>query len=424
MEAETCKKELVIEIPVDVVQRESESVTSQYARVARIPGFRPGHAPPSLVRNRFKKDIRDEVVQSLLPKFFQNAVKDQKLAVVGQPQIADLKFEDNQPLTCKVTFEIYPSIELKEYKGLEAEQEAATVAESDIDQAIEKLQEREATFEVVPDRPAANDDYVAVSYQGRNLKDPENHPVEAKEAIVHLGGKGTVAGFNDNLVGSKPGEVREFNVTYPPDYPQKALAGTEYHYRVEVQSIKKKSLPPIDDELAKSVSDFSTLAELRTKVREDLTKARERRVEEKAREKLLEQILKAHEFPVPEILVEERLDSILEGTWSRLLTQGVDPRTMEVDWRKIREDSRSDAERQVRTALILDKIAEAEKIEATDEEVDNIIREMAQERREPPATLKTRLTRDGGLAKIESSCRSQKAIDFVYRNAKITTQSK
>lgn len=424
MEADTCKKELVIEIPVEAVQRESENVTTQYARVARIPGFRPGHAPASLVRNRFKKDIRDEVVQSLLPKFFQNAVKDQKLTVVGQPHIADLKFEENQPLTCKVMFEVYPAIELKEYKGLEAEQESATIAESDVEEAIGKVREREATFEAVPDRPAAKDDFLMVSYKGLNTKDAENHPVEAKEAMVHLGGEGTVEGFTENLVGSKPGEIREFDVAYPDNYPRKALAGTQYHYRVEVQSIKKKVLPPIDDDLAKSVSDFSTLEELKSRMREDLTKARARRVEEGAKAKLLEQIIKAHEFPIPEILVEERLDGIMERTFSLLLKQGIDPRTTEIDWRKLREDSRSEAEKQVRSSLVLDKIAEAEKIEVSEEEVDNILREMAQESGEAPAALKTRLTREGSLGRIESRCRSQKAIDFIYRNAKITTQSK
>lgn len=420
MEAETCKKELVIEIPVDVVRREADTVTAQYTKMARIPGFRPGRAPASLIRNRFRDDIKSEVVQTLLPKFFETLVKDQKLSVVGQPHFDDLKFEDDKPLTVKATFEVYPSFELKEYKGLEAGEDAATVADADIEQTLDKLRERAAAFEAVPDRPAQDDDYLDVSYHGRDVKDPESRPVEAREAMVHLGGKGTVAGFTENLRGTAPGEVREFNVTYPDDYPQKGMAGKTYHYRVEVRSIKKKVVPAADDDLAKTISEFSTLDELRNKIREDLKEGRQHRVEAETKQKLMEKLLAAHDFPVPQALVETQVDHKLENTLSQLLSQGIDPRTIDIDWKKIREDSRPDATREVQGSLILEKIAEAEKIEVTAEEVDEIIREMAQERRETPAALKTRLTRDGMLARIESSRRNQKALDLIYRSAKIT----
>ncbi|HEV2232205.1 MAG TPA: trigger factor [Terriglobia bacterium] len=420
MEAETCKKELVIEIPVDVVRREADTVTAQYTKMARIPGFRPGRAPASLIRNRFRDDIKSEVVQTLLPKFFETLVKDQKLSVVGQPHFDDLKFEDDKPLTVKATFEVYPSFDLKEYKGLEAGEDAATVADADIDQTLDKLRERAAAFEAVPDRPAQDDDYLDVSYHGRDVKDPESRPVEAREAMVHLGGKGTVAGFTENLRGTAPGEVREFNVTYPDDYPQKGMAGKTYHYRVEVRSIKKKVVPTADDDLAKTISEFSTLDELRNKIREDLKEGRQHRVEAETKQKLMEKLLAAHDFPVPQALVETQVDHKLENTLSQLLSQGIDPRTIDIDWKKIREDSRPDATREVQGSLILEKIAEAEKIEVTAEEVDEIIREMAQERRETPAALKTRLTRDGMLARIESSRRNQKALDLIYRSAKIT----
>lgn len=423
MDAGTCKKELVIEIPVDVVRREAESVTAQYKRVARIPGFRPGHAPPTLVQRRFREDIRNEVVQTLLPRFFENVVKDQKLSVVGRPRFEELKFEDDQPLTCKATFEVYPEFELKEYKALEVEEEPATVTEADLNQALAELQQHAATFEAVPDRPASDDDYVAVSYRGRDLKDPESRPLEAREAIIHVGGKGTVAAFTENLRGSKPGEVREFEVAYPDDYPQKSLTGKTYGYRVEVQSIKRKVLPAIDDDLAKSVSELKTLEELRGKVREDLEKRRKRRIESAAMQKLLEKLLETHEFPVPQALVEAQLDRKLENVLTQLMRQGIDPRTTEIDWRKIREESRPEAEREVRGSLILEKIAETEKIDVTDEEVDEIIREMAEERHEAPAALKTRLTREGVMDRIQSSRRNQRALEFIYRNAKIIRKS-
>jgi trigger factor len=423
VEATTCKKEVVIEIPVDVVQREADSVAGQFAKHARIPGFRPGRAPTSLVRRHFRDDIRSEVAQTLIPRFFQTAVKDQKWEIVGQPRFEDLKFEDDQPLTCKATFEIYPEIELQPYKELEVEEEQAEVTDADVDKALEDLREGAATFEVVTDRPAADDDHVTVNYRGHDLSSPADRPSEAKEAVIHLGGKHTVAAFTENLRGAKAGEVKEFPVTYPADYPQKTLAGKTLSYRVEIQSIKKKVVPPADDELAKSVSEFSTLEELRGKLRQDLAESARRQAEIGAKQKLAEKLLEAHPFPVPELLVEAQLDRKIERTLGQLLSQGIDPRETQVDWRKVREDARPEAEKEVRVALVLSRVADAEKIDLTEEEMDDVIREMAKERHMTAAELKTRLTRDGKLDTLKSTRRNQKALEFIYRNAKIIRKS-
>ncbi len=419
MEATTCKKELVIEIPADAVQREIASVAGQFAKRARIPGFRPGHAPVSLVRRHFQGDIRSEVAQTLIPRFFQTAVKEQKWEIVGQPQFEDLKFEDEQPLTCKATFEIYPDFELKPYKELEVEEEQAAVTDADVDKAIEELRESAATFEVVEDRPATDDDHITVSYRGLDASSPTSPPPEAKEAVIHVGGKHTVPAFTENLRGVRVGEVKEFPVTYAEDYPQKTLAGKIVSYRVEIQGIKRKAVPPADDELAKSVSEFKTLEELRAKVRQDLEKGAQRQAEMAAKQKLAEKLLEGHDFPVPEGLVEVQLDRKIERTLGQLLQQGIDPRQTQVDWKKVREEARPDAEKEVRAALLLTRVADAEKIDLSDEELDNVIREMAQERHITPAELKTRLTRDGKLDTLKSTRRNQKALDFVYRNAKI-----
>jgi trigger factor len=247
--------------------------------------------------------------------------------------------------------------------------------------------------------------------------------VEARDVSMQLGGTETVAAFSENLRGARPGETREFEVTYAEDYPRKALAGKTFRYRVEVQSIKHKVVPAADDELAKSVSEFATLEELRAKLRKDLMDRAGHRVEMEAKQKLVQQLLQLHEFPVPEVMVEAQLEHKLERTMRQLVSRGIDPRQAPVDWHKVREDSRPDAEKEVRASLLLSEIADAEGLEVSEEEVDEVIREISQEAHEPPATLKTRLTREGELDSIKSTRRNQKAIDFIYRNAKITRKS-
>ena len=420
MEADTCTRELVIEIPADTVEREAERLASQYARVARVPGFRPGHAPRGLVRRHFRDEIRSEVLQSLVPKSFGEAVKNHNWSVVGKPSFEDVKFEDNQPLTYRATFEVYPEFELKAYKGLEVEQEPATLTDADVDQALEELRQRLATFEVVSEEPAREDDYVTVSYRGRDVSSPEGEPIEVREGVVHLGGKGTAAEFRENLLGSRPGDMREFDVAYPADSARESLAGKTVKYRVEVQAVKRKVLPPIDDELAKSASDFNTLEELKANLRTDLEKGRKTRAETVMRRKLVQKLVEAHEFPVPERMVEAQVDRKLEGVIAQLLKQGIDPRTADFDWPKLRREIRPEAERDVRGSLILEKVAEAEKIEVSEQEIDEAIRQIAEERHETPAALKTRLTREDGLARIQFSLRSQKALDLIFENAHIT----
>jgi trigger factor len=419
VEAETCKRELLIEIPVDAVRKESDKVAARYSRSVRVPGFRPGHVPAHIVRQRYREEIKSQVVQLLVPKFFNDAVKGQQLSAVGEPEFEDLKFEEGQPLTCKATFEVLPEFELKEYKGIEAKEEPVNVTDAEVNKGLEELRESAATYEVVSDRPAKDGDDVTISYQGRDLKDPKAEPIEGREIVIHLDAQdgGT---FDEHLRGAKADDRREFEVSYPEDSPSKRLAGKTISYRVEVHGIKRKVLPGVDDELARTVSEFSTLEELRGKVRQDVERLQRRNIERTVRQKLVEELLKRHEFPVPESMVKDQLEHRMESAVAQLVAQGIDPRLAQLDWGKLREKMQPEAEQAVRAAIILERIAGAEKIEVSEEELDQRIREIGEHRGEAPAAVKTRLTRDGGLAKLQSSCRSQKALDFVYRNAQIT----
>lgn len=422
MEVETCKRELIIEIPSDVVRKEAEGLAVQYARTARVPGFRPGRVPRELILRRFRGAIREEVAQTLLPKFFQNAVKEKNLAVVGDPRFEELKIEDDQPLTCKVMFEIYPAIEVGDYKGLEVSEERAAVADADVDKALEEMREGAATFEVVEDRPAADGDVLNVRYEGWDRKAPKARLIESTEGTVRLGEKHTLAEFNQNLQGTRPGDVREFEMTYPADFPESKLARKTVHFRAEVQAVKHKVVPPLDDELAKTVSNSPTLEELKVVLRKQIEEQRGREAEAAARRKLMDALIERVKFPVPEALVEDRLDEKLRSLAGQLIDQGVDPQRANLDWAKLRTDLQSEAEKEVRGSLILEKIADAERLEIVEEEIDEAIRQLSAGSGETPAALKTRLTRNGRLARLQSGRRNQKALDLVYRNANVVRQ--
>jgi len=422
VEAETCKRELVIQIPFNVVQKESENIAAQYARKARVPGFRPGRVPRDFILRRYREAIREEVAQILLPRFFHDAIKEQHWDVAGEPRFEDLKFEEEKPLTARATFEVYPQIELGEYKGLEVSEDHVPVTDADVDQEIEKLRQEAATFEVVEDRSSAEGDTLEVRYEAWDVKSPKNKLLEVKDGIIRLGEEATLAEFNENLRGVKPGDTREFEVTYPGDFPLKKLAGKTVKFRVEVQALKHKVVPPLDDDLAKTVSDVSTLEELRAKLRKELEEERQREAEATTRRKLMDMLIERVKFPVPDILVEERLDEKLRSMLGQLYDQGVDPLKANINWSQMRADLRPDAEKEVRSGLILEKIAEAERIEVSEEELDEDIRRLAAGSRESAATLKSRLTGSGGLNRLQFRRRIQKALDFVYRNAKVTRQ--
>lgn len=417
MTSDNCEREVQIEVPVEEVKRETDSVTSGYRRVARIAGFRPGKAPAEIVRRRFWKDIRGEVLQNLLPRHFANALKEQKFQAVGTPKFEGLNFEENQAITCKAKFEILPEFEVGEYQGLEATEKVEPVTEEEIKRTLDQLRERIATFEVVEGRPAKDGDFLETEYQ--TLPDGEPSKAQApRRALVELGAEGTPKEFSEHLRGVAAGETREFPVIQ--DSPSKS-EGTQktVQYRVTVHAIKKKNLPPVDDELAKSVSEVDTLKQLKSQLQEKLENIKKQQAQQNTMQELLRRLVDPQSFPVPETLVESELNRKLQQTAMELMTQGIDPRTTKIDWDKYRREWREAAEKQVRAQLILDKIAEAEKIEVSEEELDAKVREMAQQRGETPATLKSRLTEEDALVKLKFSCRQDKALEFIYRSAKL-----
>jgi trigger factor len=416
----TCRRELDLEIPATDVQKAVERVAREFARVARVPGFRPGKAPIPLIRRRFADDIKGEVLQSLVPGQIDKAVKDQKLIPITQPTIDHVDYAEDRPLKFRAIFEVLPEFELGTYKGLQVEVEKAQVGDADIDKTLESLRERASTFVPVENRALENGDYAQLKLVGTPVGGGE--PLRADNVLCHLGAEETLEAFTQNLVGANPGEQRRFEVDYPADYPDRKLAGKKFVYSAEVVAVKQKKLPELNDELAKDVSEVKTLDELRSKIREDLETELEARHAAAVRDAVLAKIVAAHDFPVPEALVENQMDVRLERAVRSLAAQGVDPRAVNVDWVAMRRRQHARAVEDVKAELLLDRIASAENIEATDEDVDREISRIAERSGESAPAVRASLTKQGALVRMRSKLRSEKTLEWLEKNSEVKTR--
>jgi trigger factor len=417
--ATTCRRELDLEIPADEVSKKMESVAKEFARVARVPGFRPGKAPVSLIRRRFAEDIKGEVLQSLVPQRVEQAVSEQKLTPVSQPHVEKLDFNEGQALKFRAVFEVLPEFELKDYKGLELEMPVMDITDEDVNKTLEEMRERAAAFAPVEGRAVENGDFVQLKLLGA----PEGggEPLQADSVLCHIGAEETMESFNENLRGASIGDHKKFDVQYPADYPDAKLAAKLFHYEVDVTGIKTKKLPDLNDEFAKDVSDASTLDELKKKIRESLDHERDHRQKDLLRGKVIEALVKLHEFPVPESLVEHQMDIRLERVVRSLAAQGVDPRAVNVDWVTMRSRQKDRAADDVKAELIVDRIATAESIDINDEELRHELEHAASHSGESVAAIEARLTKQGTLDRMKAKLRSDKTLDWLAQNSQIRT---
>src|ERR1700739_2038190 len=291
----TCRKELDLEIPAEEVSKAAEKVAKDFAKVARVPGFRPGKAPISLIKRRFADDIKGEVLQTLVPEHVEKAVAEQKLTPVSQPQVDKLDFQEGHPLKFRASFEVLPEFTLGNYKSLEIEMPEMNITDESVDNTLAEMQQRAATFAPVEDRPAQDGDFVEVNLLGP----PEGggDPLQADSVLCHVGAEETMQPFNENLRGANVGDHKDFDVTYPADYPDAKLSGKTFHYAVDVLGIKTKKLPELNDEFAKDVSDATSLDELKKKIHENLEHERDHRQKDLQREKIIGELVKLNDFP-------------------------------------------------------------------------------------------------------------------------------
>ncbi|HYM07457.1 MAG TPA: trigger factor [Terriglobales bacterium] len=411
------RREIAVEIPVEEVTRETASLIQKYQKLARIPGFRRGHVPASVIRQRFAEDLKSDVVEALVPRYFRKEADRQGLIPVSQPQVTDLHLKDNEPLRFKASFEVMPEIKVEGYKELRAERPDVAVTDEEVEQSLNGAREQHATFTSVEGRALADGDYAQVSLDGEP-KDGDGKPVHMDEVLVEIAGKNTMPEFTENLRGASPGDERVFEVTYAQDAQEQRLAGKTFTYTVKVQSIKQKSLPELDDQFATQLGEFKTLDEVRQRIREGMESERKHAAEHEAKDKLVAELVKRSDFEVPEALVDRQVDVRLERGLRALAAQGMKTEDIKkMDLNRLRVGQREQALQEVKASLLLDKIAEEEKIEVSDEEIDREIEALATQSKQTPEAIRARLTRDGALDRIRNRIRSEKTLDFLYRQS-------
>lgn len=412
---EGCKHEVEITVPVDEITSETDRVVAKIQQKVRLPGFRPGKAPASLIRSKFAKEVREDVLESLLPKYFQKRLDEEELKVVGRPNVKEVDFKEGEPLRFKAEFEIAPTIELLEYRGVTVHYGDPEITGEDVAKRLEEIRDQKAQFVNVDPRPAEHGDFAVVSLD--SLKGAAE-PIHQEEMILHVGESETLPAFSEALLGMSPEDEKEFDVTYPEDYGQEKLAGKTVRFRMKLKMIRTKELPDLNDEFAQYLGDYTTLDDLRESVRKSIFHEREYHAQQKAKSELLGKLIDTHDFAVPEAYVERQIEAQLTQQLQELQERGVDPAKLKIDWAKLKESQRARAIRDVKGSLIIDKIADRESIAATNDEVDHEVQRIAKQAKEPVAAMRKKLEKEGILGRIAYRIRSDKTLNLLFEHAR------
>jgi trigger factor len=415
------KREISVEIPAAEVARETELQIQRYQKSARLPGFRAGHVPASIIKQRFGDGLRADVAEALIPKYFRREAEKLGLIPVSQPRVTDMHMHDGEPLTFKASFEVLPEIQVEGYKDLRADKPEINVTDDDVEQALTSLREQHATYTTVEGRPLAEGDFAQASMDGKP-KDGKDvakaNPVHMEDVLIEIGGKNTVAEFSQNLTGASAGDERTFDVSYPEDSSDKRLAGKTFVYTVKVNGIKQKGLPELNDDFAKELGEFTSLDQVRKQIRENMEAEKRHTAEHEAKDKLVAELVKRNDFEVPESLVDRQIDLRLERGLRALAAQGMKMEDLKkMDLPRLRAGQREQAVHDVKSSLLLERIADLEKIEVGDEEVNRELEALARQSKQTSEAVRARLTEDGGLDRIRIRIRSEKTLDFLYHQS-------
>ena len=414
----SCQRAVSIEVDPESLKPDHSAVCNKYQRQARVPGFRQGKTPMSLILQRFKNEIREDFLEASVQKHLLEAIKTENLQPLDHPHIHELSYNEGEPLRFTAEFEVLPELNLSNYRGREIERVPVEVKEEEVEATIKTMQERMAQYLPVTGRAIQTGDFAVISYIGK-LGDPSKKDIEAKDTYCEVGSDNTLPEFSENLLGAQAGDKKSFPVKYPNDFPNKELAGTEVQYDIEVQDIRQKQVPELNDEFAKDAGQYGSLEELRNKVRESITSNKEQAAQSDMQEKLVELIIQNNPFDVPGVMVKKQTENRLNDYVRSLIARGVHPKTLDINWAEFQERQKELAVTDVKVALVLEHIAEKENITVTEEELDQDISKRAQESQQAFEAVKSRLTKDGATDRIRDRIRNKKSLDLLLNLASV-----
>jgi trigger factor len=415
------RKTVRVEIPTDVVDTEINRVARDFARKARVPGFRPGKTPPRVIKQRFKEQILHDVAHDLIPRAVDEALHEGGFEAVDTPDVRDVKIEEGHPLTFTASFDTVPSFDPGDLATIAFRRASSAINDEATASALQRLRDRAARFEPVEGRGVDHGDTLVVDLERRDGGAESTRPPDVhKDVNVELGAKANPPGFDEQLLGLDVGATKEFTIHYPADYPIGELANTDVSYTVTVKGLKRRVVPELDDEFAKDLGEFDTLDALKARVREDLEHEAKHAAERDDRAQLMKQLAARLPFDVPPSMVEREVDRRIEEFARRLMDQHIDPRQAGIDWNAFRDSQREVSRETVAAALVLDEITRREQLEVTDDEAAREIERYAERTGRTPAAVRAGLEKEGGLSRVYAGLRREKSIDFVMARATIS----
>lgn len=404
--SEGVERLLEVSVPLATIKDAEEQTARKYATSVRLPGFRPGKAPASMVRKRFKEAIRQQVLESLVQEAFKEVMEREKLDVAAQPHVHDVKFDEGQPLTFELHLEVRPKLELARTEGFRIARPSAEVTDEMAAEQIEALRDQKATWAPVEEQPREGDmvQVLLATPAAEGDEMPEGSPYN-----LVLGGGQAIPGVEELVMELTPGETKERVVKWPADFPDEAQRDQTKNVRVTLQEVKRKTAPALDDAFAREVGDFDSLAALETAVRSDLENQAKRDADAQVRQGLLDQIAEANPFDVPPSWVNRMIDAYMQAY-------------------KIPDDQRQQfgaefaavAEKQVRRDMIIDALSEQQLLQATEKDVDDRVAEVAAQRNTDPGQVYASLQKAGRLPEIERSITESKVFDWLIARNDVT----
>jgi trigger factor len=413
------KKKVNVEIPEDQVMKEIDSFYGEVSKKAKIKGFRPGKVPRNILERHFKDYVKAEVLQKLIRDTYPAALSETDLHPVSDPMIDPGDLGSGNPFQYSATIEVKPDIKLEGYVGLNIEGKKEGAKDEEVEERLKNLRNLHAQLKTISEaRSIQSGDLVILDYEAR----ADNKHLEEGKAIdfaVEVGSGRFIPEFEEKLVGLKPEEEKEIEVSFPEDYGYKKWAGKTLSFHVKIKEIKEKILPALDDEFAKDLGDYSSIEELKRKLKEEIEKEKERALERRLKDQMVEQLLQANSFEVPESLVEEQAKALVSDTKLRLATQGVDLKNLGVSEEKLQGDYREMAGKQVRTFLILEKIADHEGITVTEGETEERLKEISERIHQKFDMVKRYYETNGLIPEIRAGIMSEKTLNFLLQKANI-----